>query len=122
METMTQKPVFIERDNSNTSQSNSTTDDENSLKPSSYDSNFSSNSNESDPVKCYNKLKRQGSRSSLITEEGDTRAQTKAGNVLFDIKRAEILKRGALIDSSTWLQHKKHFFILSSAGKPVWTR
>ncbi|KAI8390974.1 vacuolar fusion protein MON1 [Radiomyces spectabilis] len=23
---------------------------------------------------------------------------------------------------STWYQHKKHFFILSSAGKPIWTR
>ncbi|ORZ02160.1 vacuolar fusion protein MON1, partial [Syncephalastrum racemosum] len=24
--------------------------------------------------------------------------------------------------SSSWFQHKKHFFILSSAGKPIWTR
>jgi hypothetical protein len=82
METMMQKPVFIERDNSNSSQSNTTTDDENSLKPSSYESSYSSNSNESDPVKCYNKLKRQGSRSSLIPEEGTTTVQTKAGNIL----------------------------------------
>jgi hypothetical protein len=24
--------------------------------------------------------------------------------------------------SSNWLQHKKHFIILSSAGKPIWSR
>jgi hypothetical protein len=93
---MLQKPVFIERDSSNTSQSNTTTDDENSLKLSSYESSYSSNSNESDPVKCYNKLKRQGSRSSLIPEEGKTMVQTKAGNVFYHKEESRyILKPGA---------------------------
>ncbi|KAI9263955.1 vacuolar fusion protein MON1 [Helicostylum pulchrum] len=86
---MATQPVFIERDTSSSS------DDDNSMKPASYVSSYSSNSTESDPVKCYNKLKRQGSRSSVVVN-------STSGN--------------------TWLQHKKHFFILSSAGKPVWTR
>lgn len=65
---MQQEPVFIERDSTNSSNS---TDDDNSMKPASYQSSYSSNSADSDPVKCYNKLKRQGSRSSIIpTEEG----------------------------------------------------
>ncbi|CEP19260.1 hypothetical protein [Parasitella parasitica] len=95
---MQQEPVFIERD-SNTS-SNST-DDDNSLKPASYSSSHSSHSTESDPMKCHNKFKRQGSKCSV--EPGQR-------------------KKGLETDSGAWLQHKKHFFILSSAGKPVWTR
>lgn len=57
---MATQPVFIERDTSSSS------DDDNSMKPASYVSSYSSNSTESDPVKCYNKLKRQGSRSSVV--------------------------------------------------------
>lgn len=64
---MQQEPVFIERDSTKSSNS---TDDDNSLKPASYQSSYSSNSTDSDPVKCYNKLKRQGSRSSIIPAEG----------------------------------------------------
>lgn len=76
-----QEPVFIERDNSN---STSSTEDDNSIKPSSYDSSYSSNSTNSDQVKCYNKLKRQGSRSSIM-ERDDTTVQSKAGNNLYSI-------------------------------------
>ncbi|KAI9494511.1 vacuolar fusion protein MON1 [Zychaea mexicana] len=62
----------------------------------------------SDPVKSYNKLRRQGSRSSVLAAE--------AGKKRFNGATAESL------GMSSWVQHKKHFFILSSAGKPVWTR
>ncbi|KAI9366215.1 vacuolar fusion protein MON1 [Pilaira anomala] len=92
---MATQPVFIERDNSSSSE------DDNSMKPASYVSSYSSNSTESDPVKCFNKLKRQGSRSSVVVAGGGNTSTSEPG---------------------TWLQHKKHFFILSSAGKPVWTR
>lgn len=68
-----QEPVFI--DNSN---STSSTEDDNSIKPSSYESSYSSNSTNSDQVKCYNKLKRQGSRSSII-ERDDHDLQSKPG-------------------------------------------
>jgi hypothetical protein len=120
-------PVFIERDsNSTTSQTNSSTEDDNSLKPSSYESSYSNSSTESDPVKCYNKLKRQGSRSSIIVKDGKSSVQSrKTGKILRDLR---LIERHLLIlllykiEPSTWLQHKKHFFILSSAGKPVWTR
>ncbi|CDH53413.1 vacuolar fusion protein mon1 homolog a-like [Lichtheimia corymbifera JMRC:FSU:9682] len=67
---------------------------------SSYDSNTSTNSKMSDPVKSYNKLRRQGSRSSVA-----------AGKRKLDET-----------NTSNWIHHKKHFFILSSAGKPIWTR
>lgn len=70
---MQQEPVFIERDSNASSNS---TDDDNSLKPSSYQSSYSSHSTDSDPVKCYNKLKRQGSRSSIIPVEGGKEAKT----------------------------------------------
>jgi hypothetical protein len=70
-----QEPVFI-ADNSNTS---SSTEDDNSIKPSSYESSYSSNSTESDPVRCYNKLKRQGSRSSIIVPDGNNSVQSKQG-------------------------------------------
>ncbi|KAI7905839.1 vacuolar fusion protein MON1 [Cokeromyces recurvatus] len=98
-----QEPVFV--DSSNTSQSNNSIDDSNSFKPSSLGSNYSSNSNNSDDlVKNYNKIRRQGSRSSIIPiTDGEVKSKSEA-------------------DSNTWLQHKKHFFILSSAGKPIWTR
>jgi hypothetical protein len=74
-----QEPVFIERDNSN---STSSTEDDNSIKPCSYESSYSSNSTDSDPVKCYNKLKRQGSRSSIIVRDENS-VQSKPGKVIF---------------------------------------
>ncbi|KAI9475809.1 MAG: trafficking protein Mon1-domain-containing protein [Benjaminiella poitrasii] len=98
-----QEPVFI--DSSNNSQSNSSVEDDNSFEPSSLGTNYSSNSNNSDDlVKNYNKLRRQGSRSSIIPAADGT------------------IKNQLKTDTNTWLQHKKHFFILSSAGKPIWTR
>ncbi|EIE81968.1 hypothetical protein RO3G_06673 [Rhizopus delemar RA 99-880] len=48
----------------------------------------------SEPIQSFNKIKKQESKSS-ITEQ---------------------------LDSKEWLQHEKHFFILSNSGKPVWTR
>ncbi|KAG2219483.1 hypothetical protein INT45_010403 [Circinella minor] len=97
-----QEPILIQ-------QSDSTTlSDQTSLTgaaSSSYESSYSSNSNMSEQVKNYNKLRRQGSRSSVLVEAGKKRINgtTESG-------------------MSSWVQHKKHFFILSSAGKPVWTR
>lgn len=89
---MQQEPVFIERDSTNSSNS---TDDDNSLKPASYQSSYSSNSTDSDPVKCYNKLKRQGSRSSIIPSEGEAAGggtvatkDTKAGMIQCRLEKA----------------------------------
>lgn len=48
----------------------------------------------SEPIQSFNKIKKQESKSS-ITEQPD---------------------------SKEWLQHEKHFFILSNSGKPIWTR
>ncbi|KAL0094130.1 vacuolar fusion protein MON1 [Phycomyces blakesleeanus] len=71
---------------------------------SSCDSSYSSNSTMSELVKSHNKLRRQGSRSSVLANAIQQRRQSKQDH------------------GSTWIQHKKHFFILSSAGKPIWTR
>ncbi|RCH84542.1 Vacuolar fusion protein mon1b [Rhizopus azygosporus] len=61
------------------------------IESSSFDS---LQSDLSDPIKGFNKVKRQGSRSSIEEQP----------------------------ESNSWLQHRKHFFILSNSGKPVWTR
>lgn len=79
-EEQTVQPVFIERDSNSTSQTNSSTEEEeeDDLKPSSYESSYSTNSTESDPVKNHNKLKRQGSRSSVthVNEDGMSKSLT----------------------------------------------
>ncbi|KAL1922880.1 uncharacterized protein VTP21DRAFT_9256 [Calcarisporiella thermophila] len=50
---------------------------------------------------------------------------TKQDQVNYDQTNSDRLHRRASseeFDSSTWTRHKKHFFVLSSAGKPIWTR
>ncbi|KAJ2962842.1 hypothetical protein NQZ79_g2090 [Umbelopsis isabellina] len=80
----------------------------------SYDSNSSVESSLSDNHKMYNKLKRQGSRSSVLASNSNRSIS----------KTIDSQKQVALEDpdTKTWSRHKKHFFILSSAGKPIWTR
>ncbi|OBZ91522.1 Vacuolar fusion protein MON1 A [Choanephora cucurbitarum] len=97
--TSLKEPVFAQREDDATT-SSSASDDNNSL--GRRTSCSSADSTDSDPVKTFNKLRRQGSRSSVLLQPSARREKD--------------------TDQNTWIQHKKHFFILSSAGKPVWTR
>ncbi|CDH59496.1 vacuolar fusion protein mon1 homolog a-like [Lichtheimia corymbifera JMRC:FSU:9682] len=91
-----QDPVVIQRSIVSSPDSNTLSETTVAAAASSYES---TNSTMSDPVKSYNKIRRQGSRSSVLANQADTDA-----------------------GMSSWVRHKKHFFILSSAGKPIWTR
>ncbi|OZJ05725.1 hypothetical protein BZG36_01330 [Bifiguratus adelaidae] len=76
--------------------------------PSDYDSSSSNESNPSEKARQINKLRRQGSRSSVVTR----------------LKALDLNKPPSQedADSSVWRSHSKHFFVLSNAGKPIWTR
>ncbi|SAM02999.1 hypothetical protein [Absidia glauca] len=111
-------PIVIiqHKEPSSNSSTTTTASDDPASTPSSSssDSSYSSQSNFSDKIKNYNKVKRQGSQSSLMvtrhqknSRHGKAREQDAGGDGMF---------------SSNWLQHKKHFIILSSAGKPIWSR
>ncbi|KAI8578932.1 hypothetical protein K450DRAFT_244139 [Umbelopsis ramanniana AG] len=80
----------------------------------SLDSSSSIGSSLSENNKMYNKLKRQGSRSSVLaTRPGRSQSISKDS-------QKQVMNEDP--DTKTWSRHKKHFFILSSAGKPIWTR
>ncbi|KAI8086666.1 vacuolar fusion protein MON1 [Halteromyces radiatus] len=96
------EPILIPKQSSTSS---STTDDQSLMSSHSYDSSYSSQSNFSDKVKQHNKVKRQGSRSSVLNSTKNRMNEQDSSGF-----------------SSSWLQHKKHFIILSSAGKPIWSR
>ncbi|RUS16632.1 hypothetical protein BC937DRAFT_90978 [Endogone sp. FLAS-F59071] len=66
-----------------------------------------STESEGEKARRVAKLKRQGSRSSVKAKKGKEH-------------RRKYSEEDP--STSTWTTHKKHFFILSSAGKPVWTR
>ncbi|RUP45344.1 trafficking protein Mon1-domain-containing protein [Jimgerdemannia flammicorona] len=70
-------------------------------------SSSGSTESEGEKMRKIAKLKRQGSRSSVAAKKG----------------REHRRKHGEEDQSTAnWTSHKKHFFVLSSAGKPVWTR
>ncbi|CAO3666283.1 unnamed protein product [Umbelopsis vinacea] len=80
----------------------------------SCESTSSVGSSLSENNKMYNKLRRQGSRSSVLA----TRS-SQSQSISKDSHKHVMLEDP---DTKTWARHKKHFFILSSAGKPIWTR
>ncbi|KAI8341508.1 vacuolar fusion protein MON1 [Chlamydoabsidia padenii] len=112
-------PIIIQqKEAGSTSSTNSISDDQSLTSSSSHssESSYSSQSNFSDKVKNHNKVKRQGSRSSLMASPSSSTRHQNNSN-----RKAREHDTGDSF-SSTWLQHKKHFIILSSAGKPIWSR